>query len=59
MSRHGLPVLRAGDVEKSVKQPLFDAGIKHVHEFLPDVWLGAAQTCQKGWLQLGGELTAT
>lgn len=58
VAAHGLPVLRAADVE----QPLVDAplhgGIKHFKELGSDQRLGAAKAREERWLQLGCDVTS-
>ena len=58
VSCHGLPVLRARDVEETIEEPLLDAAVEDLHELLPHVRLTAAQTRQEGRLQLRRQLTA-
>ena len=57
MTRHGLPVLRARDVEEAVVEPFLDAAVEDSHELLTDGRLRAAQTGEESGLQLGRQLT--
>ena len=58
VAAHGLPVLRAADVE----QPLVDAplhgGVEHLEELGSDQRLSAAEPREEGGLQLGRDVTS-
>ena len=54
-----LPVLRADNVEESVKYPLLNTWVKDGKELWPYVYNGAPEPREKGRLQLGRQLSRT
>lgn len=55
---HGLPVLRAGDIQKPLINFPFHGGIKHLKELCSDVRLRAAKAWEEGWLQFGCDVAS-
>ncbi len=58
VAAHGLPVLRARDVEQAVVDAALHALVEHLDELVADVRLVAAQAAQERRLQLRGQFTA-
>lgn len=58
MVSHGLPVLRAGDIQKPLINFPFHGGIKHLKELCSDVWLRTAKAWEEGWLQFGCDVAS-
>lgn len=58
MVSHGLPVLRAGDIQKPLINFPFHGGIKHLKELRSDVWLRTAKAWEEGWLQFGCDVAS-
>jgi len=52
VSGHGLPVLRADDVQQTIVEPPANACVKHFHELLSNVWLRATESTEERRLQL-------
>lgn len=58
VAAHGLPVLRAADVEKPLIDAPLHGGVKHLEELRSDEGLGAAKPRQEGRFQLGCDVAS-
>lgn len=58
VAAHGLPVLRAADVEEPLVDAPLHGGVEHLEELGSDERLGAAKPRQEGRFQLGCDVTS-
>jgi len=58
VAAHGLPVLRAADVEQPLVHAPLHGGVEHLEELRSDERLSAAEPRQEGRLQLGRDVAA-
>lgn len=58
MVSHGLPVLRAGDIQKPLVDFPFHGGIKDLKELRSDVRLRTAKAWEEGWFQFGCDVAS-